>query len=44
MFNYETIWDVYEVKFVIFFISVVLAIVLTTWLYDKKKDKDVDND
>lgn len=44
MFNYETIWDVYEVKFVIFFISVVLAIVLTTWLYDKKKAKDVDND
>jgi hypothetical protein len=44
MVNYETIWDVYEVKFVIFFISVVLAIVLTTWLYDKKKDKDVDND
>lgn len=44
MFNYETIWDVYEIKFVIFFISVVLAIVLTTWLYDKKKDKDVDND
>lgn len=40
MFNYESLWDIYEVKFIIFFLSVVVAIVLTTWLYDKKKDKD----
>jgi len=46
MFDYETLWDVYEIKFVIFFISVVLAIWATTYLYDKKqenKQKDQDD-
>lgn len=40
MFNYESLWDVYEMKFVILFLSIVAAIVLATYLYDKKKDKD----
>jgi len=40
MFNYESLWDIYEVKFVILFLSIVVSIVLATWLYDKKKDKD----
>lgn len=40
MFNYESLWDIYEVKFVILFLSLVFSIVLATWLYDKKKDKD----
>lgn len=40
MFNYESLWDVYEMKFVILFLSIVVSIVLATWLYDKKKDKD----
>jgi hypothetical protein len=42
MFNYETLWDVYEMKFVIFFISVVLAVVLGNWLYDKAKGNKKD--
>ena len=43
MFNYETIWDVYEMKFVLFFISVVAAVMLGNYLYDKtKKDKKKD--
>ena len=37
MFEYETLLDVYEMKFIIFFISVVLAVVLGNWLYDKSK-------
>jgi hypothetical protein len=40
MFNYESLWDVYEMKFVILFLSIVAGIVLATYLYDKKKDKD----
>ena len=40
MFNYETLWDVYEVKFIFIFLSIVAAIVLTTWLCDKNKNKD----
>ena len=39
MFNYQTLWDVYEMKFLIFFISVVVAVVLGNYLYDKTKDK-----
>ena len=37
MFEYETIWDIYEVKFLFLLISVVLAIVLGNYLYDKTK-------
>lgn len=37
MFKYQTIWDIYEAKFIIFFISVVLAIILGNWLYKNKK-------
>lgn len=39
MFNYDTLWDVYEMKFVIFFISVVAAVILGNYLYDKTKEK-----
>lgn len=40
MFNYDTLWDIYEMKFLIFFISVVLAVMLGNYLYDKaQKDK-----
>jgi ABC-type multidrug transport system permease subunit len=44
MFNYETLWDVYEMKFVIFFLSAVAAIALTTYLYDKNKKKEKNKD
>jgi hypothetical protein len=43
MFTYETLWDVYEIKFVIFFVSVVGAIWLGNWLYNKSKDKNKDD-
>ena len=39
MFNYQTLWDVYEMKLLIFFISVVVAVVLGNYLYDKTKGK-----
>ena len=39
MFNYQTLWDVYEMKLLILFISVVVAVVLGNYLYDKTKDK-----
>ena len=39
MFDYETLWDVYEMKLLILFISVVVAVVLGNYLYDKTKDK-----
>ena len=42
MFNYETLWDVYEMKFLIFFISVVLAVMLGNYLYDKTTKKKDD--
>jgi len=40
MFNYESLMDVYEMKFIFIFLSIVAAIVLTTWLYDRNKNKD----
>lgn len=40
MFEYKTIWDIYEVKFLFLFISVVLAVMLGNYLYDKTKKKD----
>ena len=44
MFNYETLWDVYEMKFLIFFISIVVAVMLGNYLYDKaNKDKKKDD-
>ena len=39
MFEYDTLWDVYEMKFLIFFISVVLAVMAGNYLYDKTKEK-----
>ena len=39
MFTYETLWDVYEFKFVVIFISVCVAIVLGNWIYEKKQRK-----
>ena len=44
MFEYETIWDIYKVKFLIFFISIALAIVLGNYLYKHNKDKKQDKD
>jgi hypothetical protein len=44
MFDYETLWDVYEMKFLIFFISIVVAVMLGNYLYDKaNKDKKKDD-
>ena len=44
MFEYETLFDVYQVKFLFFFISVVLAVMLGNYLYDKSsKDKKKDD-
>jgi len=41
MFDYETLWDIYEMKFIIFFLSVVIAIWLTGYIYKKtKKEKN----
>lgn len=42
MFNYETLWDVYEMKFLIFFISIVVAVMLGNYLYDKTTKKKDD--
>ena len=45
MFDYNSLWDVYEMKFLIFFISVVAAVMLGNYLYDKsQKDKQKDQD
>lgn len=44
MFEYETLFDVYQIKFLFFFISVVLAVMLGNYLYDKSnKDKKKDD-
>lgn len=43
MFEYETLFDVYQVKFLFFFISVVIAVMLGNYLYDKSKKKDKDD-
>lgn len=40
MFEYANLWDVYEMKFIIFFISIVVAVMLGNYLYDKTKNKD----
>jgi len=40
MFDYDSIWDIYEMKFVIFFVSVVVTILLVNWFYKNNKDKD----
>ena len=40
MFEYSNLWDVYEMKFVIFFVSVVVTILLVNWFYKNNKDKD----
>ena len=42
MFEYETLWDVYEMKFLIFFISIVVAVMLGNYLYDKTTKKKDD--
>ena len=45
MFEYASIIDIYEMKFLIFFISVVAAVMLGNYLYDKsQKDKQKDQD
>jgi len=40
MFDYDSIWDIYEMKFVIFFISVIVTILLVNWLHKNNKNKD----
>ena len=42
MFNYESLWDVYEMKILIFFISIVVAVMLGNYLYDKTTKKKDD--
>lgn len=42
MFDYDTLWDVYEMKFLIFFISIVVAVMLGNYLYDKTTKKKDD--
>ena len=42
MFDYKTLWDVYEMKFLIFFISIVVAVMLGNYLYDKTTKKKDD--
>lgn len=42
MFDYETLWDVYEMKILIFFISIVVAVMLGNYLYDKTTKKKDD--
>jgi hypothetical protein len=42
MFDYDTLWDVYEIKFLIFFISIVVAVMLGNYLYDKTTKKKDD--
>jgi uncharacterized protein YneF (UPF0154 family) len=42
MFNYETLWDIYEMKILIFFISIVVAVMLGNYLYDKTTKKKDD--
>ena len=45
MFEYASIIDIYEMKFLIFFISVVAAVMLGNYLYDKsQKDRRKDQD
>jgi len=45
MFEYETLWDIYEMKFILFFISVVAAVMLGNYLYDKtQKEKQRQDD
>ena len=45
MFEYASIIDIYEMKFLIFFISVVAAVMLGNYLYDKEqKDRRKDQD
>ena len=45
MFEYASIIDIYEMKFLIFFISVVAAVMLGNYLYDKsQKDRQKDQD
>jgi len=35
MFQYESLWDIYEVKFLFLFLSIVAAVMLGNYLYDK---------
>lgn len=39
MFEYSTLWDIYEVKFIIFLVSVFLAIIATNYLHSNNKGK-----
>jgi len=39
MFTYETLWDVYEVKFIILCLSIAVAIWLGNKFYDRRNRK-----
>lgn len=39
MFTYETLWDVYEMKFVILCVSIAVAIWLGNKFYDHRNKK-----
>lgn len=40
MFTYASMWDIYEVKFLIFIGSIVIAVLFANYLYSKDKDND----
>jgi len=35
----STLWDIIEFKFIVLFITVVLAVLVGNWLYDQNKKK-----
>jgi len=39
MFDYDTLWDVYEIKFIILCVSIVIAIWLGNKFYDQRNKK-----
>jgi hypothetical protein len=39
MFDYDTLWDVYEIKFIILCVSIVIAIWLGNKFYDRRNKK-----
>lgn len=33
----STLWDIIEFKFLVLFVTVILAIIVSNWLYDRNK-------
>ena len=47
MFEFETMWDLYEFKLLMLFVTAIVAVVLGNYIYDKTKTtkrKNTDND